>query len=265
MHIWLVNAFSDGLYIQCQDRLQQTLTILYKDYAQPTWTSFFVERSATWVNLTDDLTEASNGRIIFTSEANGPRQAIVLSKQKEPKSLHGPSHINQVLAVDQLNLFVCGWDETPTENHLFALSLEGDKCEKLTKDKGWHDLIINPEHSVLLDRFTSDHTPLRVTLQPARGSDSGNSFDLFEEVIDAQHPIIRSSIATSAASSTTCHPDKQPLHCKHTASKSNRQTSSNRLCLWWRRKKYVAMESLLLQLFAHHDLRVRTRQPRLDQ
>ena len=251
-----VNAFSDGLYIQCQDRLQQTLTILYKDYAQPAWTSFFVERSATWVNLTDDLTEASNGRIIFTSEANGPRQAIVLSKQKEPKSLHGPSHINQVLAVDQLNLFVCGWDETPTENHLFALSLEGDKCEKLTKDKGWHDLIINPEHSVLLDRFTSDHTPLRVTLQPARGSDSGNSFDLFEEVIDAQHPyhpFIHSHV--SSQFDYLPGPDKQPLHYRLTPPLN--PTGKHPVIVYvyggpGAQKVRREWSPLLLQLFAHH-------------
>ena len=35
---------------QCQDRLQQTLTILRKGYTQQAWSSIFVDSSTTWVN-----------------------------------------------------------------------------------------------------------------------------------------------------------------------------------------------------------------------
>ena len=81
----------------------------------------------------------------------------------------------------------CGWDETPIENHLYAIPLAGDRCIKLTEASGWHVAIINVKESVLLDRFTSDSTPLKVFATTA-GQHTDNSIELFEEQIDAAHP-----------------------------------------------------------------------------
>lgn len=252
-----VNAFSDGVYIQCQDRLQQTLTILRKGYTQQAWSSIFVESSTTWVNLTDDLLETTDGTIVFSTESNGPRQAIVLSNDNnQPRTLSGPMHINQVLGADQFNVYACGWDETPIENHLYAIPLAGDGYIKLTEASGWHDAIINVKESVLLDRFTSDSTPLKVTLQPLLGSTTDNSIELFEEQIDAAHPY-------------------HPFITSHTSSQFGELPGSNGQSLYYRltpplnpsgqhpvivyvyggpgaQKVRREWSPLLLQLFAHH-------------
>ena len=182
-----VNAFQDGAYIQCQDRLQQSLTILRKGYSDSTWSNYFSENSETWINLSDDLTELSNGKHAFTTESSGNRAVILLSDNASPQELNGPNHVNRIVGADSHNIYVCGWDNTPIENHLYAVPLDGTAAQTLTTANGWHDVIVNTEKLLLLDRFTSDNMPLNIVLKSLNAS-GAREHVLFEEKIAPAHP-----------------------------------------------------------------------------
>ena len=251
-----VNAFSDGVYIQCQDRHQQSLTILQKGYAQKTWGIWHTEQSETWINLTDDLVEISAGLHAFSTESNGTRQAILISDNAPPRTLKGPTHINEVLGADQRNLYTCGWDKTPLENHLYAIPLDGSPALALTHDAGWHDVTLSIQESMLLDRFTNNSQPLRIDLKPLLASHSDESKLLFEEQINKNHPYY-------------------PFIANHVASEFGHITASNEQDLYYRltpplnptgkhpvivyvyggpgaQKVRQEWCPLLVQLFAHH-------------
>jgi len=181
-----VDPCTDGLYIQCQDRLQQTLTVLRKGYAEKKWQTYHVERSATWINLTDDFTELQGGGHAFTSESSGRRQAILLNRPNAPERLACPTHLNQLLGADTEKIYACGWQDTPLENHLFTIPLDGSAFTRITEDAGWHDFVLNPRQCLFVDRFTNDLTPLKVSLNSAVAKRVEHT--LFEEQINANHP-----------------------------------------------------------------------------
>ena len=180
-----VDCWEDGLLIQTQDRLQQTLTLRRYRFTDRSWHQLYQESSDTWINLSDDLRSIGDGEFVFSSEDQGQRQALILSASAEPRRLAGPSHINQVLSVDGKALLASGWDETPIENHLYEVSLDGSGYRRLTDGAGVHDIAVNQSQQLFVDRYTDVQVPLKITVASLDGS---NQQLLYEEIVDQSHP-----------------------------------------------------------------------------
>ncbi len=180
-----VNPCSNGLIIQVQDRLQQSLTMRRYRFSDETWQQLYQEGSSTWINLTDDLYQVNENEFIFSSEDLGQRQALILNASAQPQRLSGPAHINQILSVNDKQLLAAGWDDTPIENHLYAISLDGSGYQCLTAGNGVHDVAVNHPRGLFVDRYSDEFTPLRISVANLDGS---NRQQLFEEVIDSSHP-----------------------------------------------------------------------------
>jgi dipeptidyl-peptidase-4 len=249
-----VNATASGLYIQCQDRLQQTLVILHKSYTESQWHTFHAEHSTTWINLTDDFIELPNGGHGFTTESNGRRQVILINQQSAPKHLAGPTHINQLIGADGEHIYACGWQDAPIENHLFAIPLDGGGFVQITSEPGWHDFSLNALQGLFLDRFTSDKMPLRVQLNTI-GSESEAQV-LFDEQINSghpYHPFAANHVACEFGSVVTC--DQQDLHFRLTPPLS--PVGKHPVIVYvyggpGAQKVRKEWSPLLLQLFAHY-------------
>ena len=181
-----INPLQTGLYIQVQDRLQQTLWLKKTAYTEHEWLTLFTDKSATWVNLTEDLRQLNDGRILFSTEAGGCRKAFILDSYGNTTALTGPQHINQVLGVNDTHAFVCGWDLRPIENHLFCISLNGDNCHQITQEPGWHENVLNIDKGLYLDRFSNEHHPLNIDLLSLESKQAPAR--LFSEKIDNDHP-----------------------------------------------------------------------------
>lgn len=180
-----VDTCENDLLIQTQDRLQQTLTLRRYRFGDRSWRQLYQERSNTWINLTDDLHPLGDNEFVFSTEDQGQRQALILSTSAEPRRLAGPSHINQILSVDGKALLASGWDETPIENHLYMLSLDGSGYRRLTEGAGVHDMTVNQPHRLFVDRYSNEQVPLKITVTNIDGS---NRQPLYEEVVDKSHP-----------------------------------------------------------------------------
>jgi dipeptidyl-peptidase-4 len=181
-----VDPLESGLFIQVQDRLQQRLWLKRTRYAECQWQTVHLEQSDTWINLTEDLRQLEDGRILFSTESNGCRQLIVIDQDHKKESLTGPTHINQVLAANETMIFACGWDLNPTENHLFAISQDGTGYQPLTQESGWHDIIFNAKRNIFIDRFTNEQTLMQIDLVDFY--DQENNARLFLETINSDHP-----------------------------------------------------------------------------
>lgn len=180
-----VDAVRGGICLQTQDRLQQTLSLKRYHLAENRWQELYREHSATWINLTNDLQQLANGDLLFSSEDQGQRQALIIQSDGTIRRLAGPTHINQILSSNQQVATVTGWDTTPIENHLFELSLDGSGYRQLTQRAGIHDIVMHRDQSIFIDRYTDETLPIRVSVEE---SASTASQTIFEEIIDDEHP-----------------------------------------------------------------------------
>ena len=249
-----VNADRGGLYIQCQDRLQQTLTILRKPYFEEQWHTYHTEHSTSWVNLTDDFVELPSGAHAFTSESSGRRQVIVVDGLNDPMRLASPTHVNQLIGVDEEKIYACGWQETPIENHLFTIPLDGSPFVQITGEPGWHEFAVNAARSLYLDRFTGDKIPLRVRLNSLAPEHSEQT--LFEEQINADHPyqpFLANHVPCEFGSISI--PDQHTLHFRLTPPLAPSGKHPVIVYVYGgpgAQKVRREWSSLLLQLFAHN-------------
>lgn len=209
-----LNCFNGGLLIQTQDRLQQTLTLQRYEFATGRWQLIYQEVAKTWINLSDDLQVIDDQRLVFSTEDNGQRQALVLSTTAEPVRLQGPAHINQILCADEEHMLATGWDDTPIENHLYELALDGSGFRRLTQDAGVHDVIVNHQQGLFLDRFSDEQTPLTISVRDF--TDTKPEW-LYRETIDAQHPYFPYSQHHATAKFGTLEAAGQTLHYRLTA------------------------------------------------
>lgn len=165
-----------------QDRLQQTLRYLVHKGGDE-WQTLYEETSATWVNLSDDFLQ--HGETLFlTDEVKGTRQVISLGASGVTR-LEGPEHVNRLLGIREGALYVSGWQDTPTENHLFRMDLDSGTFTRLTDRTGWHGLTLAPRGSRYVEQFSAVDEWLHVRL---RDLHSPQASDLYREVVDKQHP-----------------------------------------------------------------------------
>ena len=162
-----VDAVRGGICLQTQDRLQQTLSLKRYHLAENRWQELYREHSATWINLTNDLQQLANGDLLFSSEDQGQRQALIIQSDGTIRRLAGPTHINQILSSNQQVATVTGWDTTPIENHLFELSLDGSGYRQLTQRAGIHDIVMHRDQSIFIDRYTDETLPIKSALKKA--------------------------------------------------------------------------------------------------
>lgn len=148
-----------GLFIQIQDRLQKRLSL--QQWVAGAWESRYEEQSRTWINLSDDFRVVGN-LIVFTSEDRGTRRAMTLGDNL--RDLDGPTHINKVMHASADVIFVTGWDDSPIENHLYAVRLDGSGFEQLSHQPGWHDVTVDKAGHYYIDRFSSESLPARISL-----------------------------------------------------------------------------------------------------
>ena len=179
-----VDPVEGGVCLQTQDRLQQTLSLKYYRFDDGLWQPLYQETSETWINLTDDLRQLANGDLLFSSEDQGQRQAVILESDGGRRRLAGPAHINQILGSSQRVATATGWDESPIENHLFEIALDGSGYRQLTRGTGVHDIVMHRDQAIFIDRYSDETMPMKITveeLNPAR------SQTVYEETISDGH------------------------------------------------------------------------------
>lgn len=166
-----------NLWVQSQSRSQQRLTA--RSWVNGTWEPLFEERADTWINLTDNL--FFDGGMVRTSERDG---SSALYRNDEPIAT-GLSRVNDILTVDDGSAWITGWDETPTEQHLYRVDLESGAIEALTGVTGWHGGTISTADGAALISSSTPDVAHRLTLIDATGSHV-----IFEEapLDDATHP-----------------------------------------------------------------------------
>jgi dipeptidyl-peptidase 4 len=188
MNAYLARVHLDNqrVLIQTQDRRQHCLEI--RSYALHTgeWRTLHTETSDTWINLTDNLQRLDDQRLLITSESSGMAQAKIINPDGDVITLQGPAHINAVLGCNDNTALVTGWQNSPLENHLYAVDLAGDGCHQITQEQGWHEVVVDLKHQLYIDRFSNERTPLCINVRALDGH--GVNHKVYVEDISGDHP-----------------------------------------------------------------------------
>ncbi|NKB97932.1 MAG: alpha/beta fold hydrolase [Pseudomonadales bacterium] len=158
-----VYPLENGVMVLIQDRLQHSLTyrLIPPDSDLTNSPCVFSETSETWVNLTDDFLQV-DGTFITTDESLGTRQIVEFGVDGETRRYDGITHTSAVLHADEHRVIATGWQESPTENHLYVFQRDSGKCHQVTTRKAWHDLTIDFTGQYYIDRLSSQDEPLRI-------------------------------------------------------------------------------------------------------
>ncbi len=176
----------DGdLLVQVFSRGQQTLELRRIDPRSRASVTLIAETSADWINVHDDLriipaSEPDNGyEILWSSEQSGVRQLYLCETGGRliRQLTEGPWPVDHVVSVDDQSrtVFFAG-SESPLEQHLYRVSLDGGAPERLTHEPGMHSAVLSPDHQRFVDSFHSMTAPPSIMLRSAAGAEQRRLF-----------------------------------------------------------------------------------------
>lgn len=178
------------LTYQVQSRDQHQLTLMQTD--TQTWHQrrLLKESATTWVPLTDSLYFLNDGRFIWQSERSG-HSHLYLMNQKGRVELpltSGSWDVDRLLAVDEAHAlaYFAGWQSTPTERHIYQVSLHGGQIRQLSQTPGLHQAVFAKNAQLYLDYWSNVTTPPQTALYQADGKRLATI--IRNDLSDASHP-----------------------------------------------------------------------------
>lgn len=153
----------------------------------------YVYKNDIWVNLYNDFQQLDENTVLLTRDWNqgesGDFKHILKVNLKDwtfTPITQGDWVVSSVQRVDRDKglVYFTGFKDTPTEQHLYSVSLEGGEVAKLTTEKAWHDTTVGSDYYV--DTFSSPEQPAEVKLHSLSGE--GEVRTLVANTLDANHP-----------------------------------------------------------------------------
>jgi dipeptidyl-peptidase-4 len=171
-----VNWLPDSMTIAVQrlTRVQDRLELLFVDASSGAARAVLTEKSKTWINISDILHffKATN-EFLWSSEASGYRHLYLYSNSGHPvrQLTSGDWEVRRVVAVDdeKREVYFTSSHESPLEDQLYKISLDGGEPQRLTKEAGTHSIHANEQGSFYLDTYSSLTSPPETTLHDAAG------------------------------------------------------------------------------------------------
>lgn len=184
-------ADSQHLSYQVQTRDQQSLSLNSYHVKNKTQKTLLTETSDTWINLHKDLRFLKDKEhFIWVSERSGYKHLYLYKNNGElvKQLTQGDWVVDKIAAIDEKKqlIYFTGTLDTPVERHLYSVSLNDSKIEKITKRSGTHGINFSQDGSIYVDSFSTTNTPQQVSLHKANGQ---KITWLNENKISKSHPL----------------------------------------------------------------------------
>ncbi len=174
------------LTILVQTRTQEEIALLRVDPKTGKTTALLTERDDAWVDLPDDVPRwlpEGNGFLWAGSQPDGPQLELRDATGHLVRSLVPPTAGFQGL-VDfdpRAGQIVYCASADPTESHLWRVTLEGGKPERLTKEPGLHVATFSRDHALYIHTATLADAMPRAMVRKADGTSVGELPSVAEE------------------------------------------------------------------------------------
>jgi dipeptidyl-peptidase-4 len=171
-----VNWLGNGrLTAQILNREQTQIDLLAFDLPTGLGRLLLRETSDVWINLHNifyplkKLPEHEAGGFIWASERTGFRHLYLVDADgKEIRPLtHGNWQVDSLAVVDAKNeiVYFMASKETPTESHLYRVSLLGGEPHRLTTASGMHSVVLDIKRSRFVDVRQSAEQPPSIVVR----------------------------------------------------------------------------------------------------
>lgn len=176
---------------QIQSRNQQILTLFAYDISNKSHRVLIEETTDTWVNLHKDLHFlADQQHFIWASERDGFKHLYLYNTEKGlvRQLTQGEWVVTSLDAVNETEqrVYFSGRKDTPIENHLYTVSLDGGEITRVSQRDGFHNVTFSRNGEIYVDNFSTINTPPQVSVHRATGV---QLTWLAENAIDDSHPL----------------------------------------------------------------------------
>ncbi|GAB3666609.1 S9 family peptidase [Echinicola sediminis] len=158
------------------NRLQNQLDLFHADARTGESKVILTETSETYVDLdyNDNLLYLADGKgFIKTSEKDGFKHIYHHDMDGEPikQITAGNWEVTEVVGVDEKakKIYYVSTERSPLERNLYVIKFNGKGKKELTPEKGSHAINMSPDHKYYIDYFSTANTPLKITLNDAKG------------------------------------------------------------------------------------------------
>jgi dipeptidyl-peptidase-4 len=134
------------------------------------------ENDNCWVDVENNSAVflKSRDEIVWISEKNGFRHAYLFDYNGNliNQITSGDWEITNVIGVDEKNclLYFIGKKDSPIEQHIYRIKINGSDLDKLSDQPGWHTANFSPNYHYFIDEFSSVKIPSRTLLKQSNGT-----------------------------------------------------------------------------------------------
>jgi dipeptidyl-peptidase 4 len=165
----------EKLAVLKMNRHQNQLEILLADAGSGETELSYKEINKYYIDINDDLTFLKDGKsFIISSEKSGFNHLYHYNMDGTliGQITQGEWDVNNFIGINEENdvLFFTSFEESPMENHLYAIKLDGTNKVKLTQQHGWHSPSFSENFSYFINSFTTISTPPVFTVNRSDGS-----------------------------------------------------------------------------------------------
>jgi dipeptidyl-peptidase-4 len=170
---WLPD--SQSLAIYRLNRAQNRLDLLLGDISSGSTRAVLVEEATDgWIDIYDDLTFLKHGeRFVWSSNRDGFKHLYLYEIQGNliRQLTQGSWEVDSLVAVDEGNglVYFGAGKENVWDRDLYKVDLNGEGLTRLSEQKGWHSIDMNPSCEYYLDYFSDFTTPTIVGLRSSDG------------------------------------------------------------------------------------------------
>lgn len=183
-------------YVLRLSRDNQTLNVLKVDPSNGSSKVVLTEESDTWLNVASGFLGSSNsvksledGTFLWMSERSGWRHIYRYTADGEMvgQVTSGDWPVKSLNCVNEDDgmLYFTGWQDSPTEQHLYRVSLNGGDTEQITQEAGWHGASFGKGCESYIHSFSSQNQPPQRSVM---GTDGERRFWLLENALNEDHP-----------------------------------------------------------------------------
>jgi len=112
-------------------------------------------------------------QIIFSSESSGYRHAYIYDYKGNlvQQVTSGEWEITEVVGVDEKEnwLYFYGKKDSPLEQHVYRVRLDGSEMTRISPQAGWHTPIFSPDYQHFIDTYSNSTTPSKTVLNSSDG------------------------------------------------------------------------------------------------
>lgn len=160
---------SSELCVRRMNRLQNHLEILVYDLKKENSRLIYEEKNHTYIEIKDDLVFLDDKKhFVFSSEKDGYRHFYKgdLKSGKIAQVTKGKFEVIELAGIEESNslLYFTSNEESVFEKHLYSISLNGGKKEKLTEKEGYHEVELSPDQKFFIDYFSDLDTPYEISV-----------------------------------------------------------------------------------------------------